>query len=157
MNKKLLIIIGLILILFSSILAISSTSPSNPDYNLTIPDGYHIVNQSYNFVLLQSDKYHSISISLLDNDTDRDVLKYLLQNSMYDFTYVTNYTKGDFEIEENWYNQEYQRGILYFCDNGEELIVIDYKGPLSDDFEDSLVGFIWIVCNFFKKSKHIQD
>ena len=109
-------------------LAISSTNSTNPNYNLTIPDGYHIVNQSDNFILLQSDKYHSISISLLDNDTDRDVLKYSLEKSMYDFTYVTNYTKGHFDIEENWYNQDYQRGILYFCDNGNDLIVIDYKG-----------------------------
>ena len=128
MYKKLLIIIGLILILFSSMLAISSTNSTNPNYNLTIPDGYHIVNQSDNFVLLESDKYHSISISLLNNDTDRDVLKYSLEKSMYDFTYVTNYTKGHFDIEENWYNQDYQRGILYFCDNGNDLIVIDYKG-----------------------------
>ena len=142
MNKKLLIIIGLILILFSSILAISSDNPTNPDYNLTIPDGYHIVNQSDNFVLLESDKYHSISISLLNNDTDRDVLKYPLEKSMYDFTYVTNYTKGDFVIEENWYNQEYQKGILYFCDNGEKLIVINYKGPLGDNLENSPIGVI---------------
>ena len=142
MNKKLLIIIGLILILFSSILAISSTNSTNPDYNLTIPDGYHIVNQSDNFVLLESDRYHTISISAMDYDTDRDVLKYSLEKSMYDFTYRTNYTKGDFDIEENWYNQEYQRGILYFCDNGEELIVINYKGPLDVDLEDSPVGVI---------------
>ena len=142
MNKKLLIIIGLILILFSSILAISSTNSTNPDYNLTIPDGYHIVNQSDNFVLLESDRYHTISISAMDHDTDRDVLRYSLEKSMYDFTYRTNYTKGDFDIEENWYNQEYQRGILYFCDNGEELIVINYKGPLDVDLEDSPVGII---------------
>ena len=68
--------------------------------------------------------------------------KYSLEKSMYDFTYRTNYTKGDFDIEENWYNQEYQRGILYFCDNGEELIVINYKGPLDVDLEDSPVGVI---------------
>ena len=142
MNKKLLIIIGLILILFSSILAISSTNSTNPDYNLTILDGYHIVNQSDNFVLLESDRYHTISISVMDHDTDRDVLRYSLEKSMYDFTYRTNYTKGDFDIEENWYNQEYQRGILYFCDNGEELIVINYKGPLDVDLEDSPVGVI---------------
>ena len=143
MCKKLLIIIGLILILFSSILAISSTNSTNPDYNLTIPDGYHIVNQSDNFVLLESDRYHTISISAMDYDTDRDVLRYSLEKSMYDFTYRTNYTKGDFDIEENWYNQEYQRGILYFCDNGEELIVINYKGPLDVDLEDSPVGIIF--------------
>ena len=143
MNKKLLIIIGLILILFSSILAISSTNSTNPDYNLTILDGYHIVNQSDNFVLLESDRYHTISISVMDHDTDRDVLRYSLEKSMYDFTYRTNYTKGDFDIEENWYNQEYQRGILYFCDNGEELIVINYKGPLDVDLEDSPVGIIF--------------
>ena len=142
MCKKLLIIIGLILILFSSILAISSTNSTNPDYNLTIPDGYHIVNQSDNFVLLESDRYHTISISAMDHDTDRDVLRYSLEKSIYDFTYRTNYTKGDFDIEENWYNQEYQRGILYFCDNGEELIVINYKGPLDVDLEDSPVGVI---------------
>ena len=142
MCKKLLIIIGLILILFSSILAISSANLTNPDYNLTIPDGYHIVNQSDNFVLLESDRYHTISISAMNHDTDREVLKYSLEKSMYDFTYRTNYTKGDFDIEENWYNQEYQRGILYFCDNGEKLIVINYKGPLDVDLEDSPVGVI---------------
>ena len=130
------------LILFSSILAISSTNSTNPDYYLTIPDGYHIVNQSDNFVLIESDRYHTISISDMDHDTDREVLKYSLEKSMYDFTYRTNYTKGDFDIEENWYNQEYQRGILYFCDNGEELIVINYKGPLDVDLEDSPVGVI---------------
>lgn len=48
---------------------------------------------------------------------------------MYDFTYVDKYTKGDWNIGENWYNQEYQRGIFYICDNGDEEIVIDYKVP----------------------------
>ena len=60
---------------------------------------------------------------------------------MYDFTYISNYTK-DFDIEENHYNQEYQRGILYFCDNGDELIVIDYKVPLIEEIENSPVGII---------------
>ena len=144
MNKKILIIIGLILILFCSILAISSieNNPTELNTNFTIPDGYHIANESDNFVLLESDRYHTISISAMDHDTDRDVLRYSLEKSMYDFTYRTNYTKGDFDIEENWYNQEYQRGILYFCDNGEELIVINYKGPLDVDLEDSPVGVI---------------
>ena len=121
----------LFLILFSSILAVSA---------FDIPDNYTVVNSSDNFTLLQSDEYHSISISLVD--VDKDVLKSLLVNSMYDFIYVDNYTKGDWNIEENWYNQEYQRGILYFCDNGEDLIVIDYKGPLDVDLEDSPVGVI---------------
>ncbi len=142
MNKKLLIIIGLILILFYSILTISAANYSNPDYNLNIPDGYHRVNQSDNFVLLQSDKYHSISISTLDGSTDKDLLKYLLERSMYDFTYSTNYTKGSYDVEENYYNQEYQSGILYLCDNGQEMIVIDYNGPLGEDLEDSPVGVI---------------
>ena len=142
MNKKLFIVIGLILILFYSILVISSTNPTNTDYNFSIPDGYYIVNQSDNFVLLQSDKYHSISISTLDGGTDKDLLKYLLERSMYDFTYSTNYTKGSYDVEENHYNQEYQSGILYLCDNGQEMIVIDYKDHLGEDLEDSPVGVI---------------
>ena len=142
MNKKLLIIIGLILILFFSILDILAANPTTPDYNLTIPGGYHIVNQSDNFVLLQSDKYHTISISTLDGGTDKDLLKYLLERSMYDFTYSTNYTKGSYDVEKNHYNQEYQSGILYLCDKGHEMIVIDYKGPLGEDLEDSPVGVI---------------
>ena len=144
MKRKLFIIIGVTLILFCGILAVSSsqTNSTDMDGNLSIPEGYHIANQSDSFVLLESDRYHTISISAMDHDTDREVLKYSLEKSMYDFTYRTNYTKGDFDIEENWYNQEYQRGILYFCDNGEELIVINYKGPLDVDLEDSPVGVI---------------
>ena len=144
MKRKLFIIIGVTLILFCGILAVSSsqTNSTDMDGNLSIPEGYHIANQSDSFVLLESDRYHTISISAMDNDTDREVLKYSLEKSMYDFTYRTNYTKGDFDIEENWYNQEYQRGILYFCDNGEEFIVINYKGPLDVDLEDSPVGVI---------------
>ena len=61
---------------------------------------------------------------------------------MYDFTYSTNYIKGSYDVEENHYNQEYQSGILYLCDNGQEMIVIDYKGPLGEDLEDSPVGVI---------------
>ncbi len=61
---------------------------------------------------------------------------------MYDFTYSTNYTKGSYDVEENHYNPEYQSGILYLCDNGQGMIVIDYKGPLGEDLEDSPVGVI---------------
>ena len=75
-------------------------------------------------------------------NVDKDLLKYLLEESIYDFTYVDNYTNGGWNIEENWYNQEYQRGILYICDNGDEQIVIDYKVPISEDLSDSLVGVI---------------
>ena len=121
----------LFLILFSSILAVLA---------FEIPENYTVVNSSDNFSLLQSDEYHTISISHVN--VDKDLLKYLLEDSMYDFTYVDNYTKGDWNIEENWYNQEYQRGILYICDNGEEQIVIDYKGPVIEDLSDSPVGVI---------------
>ena len=110
--------------------------------NLTIPENYTIVNESDNFTLLESDQYHSISISVMDNDTDKELLKHLLESSMYDFTYRENYTKGSYDVEENWYNYEYQRGILYFCDNGNELIVIDYKVPVLDDLSDSPVEVI---------------
>lgn len=61
---------------------------------------------------------------------------------MYDFTYEDNYDKGDYAVEENWYNQEYQRGIVYFCLKGDELIVIDYKVPVSESLDDSPVGVI---------------
>ena len=61
---------------------------------------------------------------------------------MYDFTYSTNYTKGSYDVEENHYNQEYQSGILYLCDNGEEFIVIDYKVPVIEEIEDSPVEVI---------------
>ena len=123
-----------IILIFSSMIAVSAHD------NLTIPENYTIVNESDNFTLLESDQYHSISISVMDNDTDKELLKHLLENSMYDFTYRENYTKGSYDVEENWYNYEYQRGILYFCDNGDELIVIDYKVPVLDDLSDSPVG-----------------
>ena len=126
--------IFVIILIFSSMLAVSAHD------NLTIPENYTIVNESENFTLLESDQYHSISISVMDNDTDKELLKHLLESSMYDFTYRENYTKGSYDVEENWYNYEYQRGILYFCDNGDELIVIDYKGPVLDDLSDSPVG-----------------
>ncbi len=134
MVKKILILIGFLLVLLSSVSAY--------DNNLTIPDNYYIVNETDNFTIMQSDDNHSISICRMDNDTDRDLLKYLLEKSMYDFTYSSNYIKGDFDIEENHYNQEYQRGILYLCNNGDELIVIDYKVPLIEEIEDSPVGII---------------
>ena len=133
MMKRIFIVIGLTLLLISSVSAYE---------NLTLPEDYHIVNESDNFTILQSDDYHTISICRMDNDTDRDLLKYLLEKSMYDFTYSSNYTKGDFDIEENHYNQEYQRGILYLCNNGDELIVIDYKVPVIEEIEDSPVGVI---------------
>ncbi len=126
----------LIILIFTSALAVSAYD------NLTIPENYTIVNESDNFTFLESDKYHSISISVMDNDTDKELLKYMLESSMYDFTYKDNYTKGSYDIEENHYNQEYQRGILYFCDNGDELIVIDYKVPVLDDLSDSPVEVI---------------
>ena len=126
----------LIILIFSSMMAVSAHD------NLTIPDNYTIVNESENYTLLQSDQYHSISISVMDNDTDKELLKYMLERSMYDFTYQENYTKGSYDVEENWYNQEYQRGILYFCDNGDEMIVIDYKVPVLDDLSDSPVEVI---------------
>ena len=132
MKSKFLIFV--IILIFSSMLAVSAHD------NLTIPENYTIVNESDNFTLLESDQYHSISISVMDNDTDKELLKHLLESSMYDFTYRENYTKGSYDVEENWYNYEYQRGILYFCGNGNELIVIDYKVPVLDDLSDSPVG-----------------
>lgn len=141
--KKIIIIIVLILVLFCSVLAIFSfqTTPIDSDENMTVPQGYHIVNQSENYTLMESDQYHTISISTLEN-LDKDILKNLLSKSMYDFTYVDSYTKGDYAVEENWYNQEYQRGIVYLCEKGDELIVIDYKVPLTEDVEDSPVDVI---------------
>lgn len=61
---------------------------------------------------------------------------------MYDFTYVDSYNKGEYAVEENWYNQEYQMGIVYFCEKGDELMVIDYKVPVTEDLDDSPVGVI---------------
>ena len=106
-----------------------------------IPDGYHIKNCTDDYILLESDQYHTISISVMES-MDSDVLKYMLERSMYDFTYSTNYTKGSYDVEENHYNQEYQSGILYLCDNGEELVAIDYKVPLGEEIEDSPVDEI---------------
>ena len=130
------IFLFLIILIFSIMMTVSAHD------NLTIPDNYTIVNESENFTLLQSDQHHSISISVMDNDTDKELLKYMLERSMYDFTYQKNYTKGSYDVEENWYNQEYQRGILYFCDNGDEMIVIDYKVPVLDDLSNSPVEVI---------------
>ena len=140
--KRKSLIVGLILILFFAMLAVSTAEVNNVnDCNSTIPDGYHIRNSTDDYVLLESDKYHTISISVMES-MDSDVLKYMLERSMYDFTYCDNYTKGSYVVEENHYNQEYQSGILYLCDNGEELLVIDYKVPLGEDLEDSPVDVI---------------
>lgn len=137
------LIIGLILILLFSVLAVSTAEErSIDDYNFTIPDGYQIKNCSDDYVLLENNDHQTISISVLDSSTNRDALRYMLERSMYDFTYRDNYTKGSYDIEENHYNQEYQRGILYFCDNGDELIVIDYKVSLLEDIDDSPVDVI---------------
>ena len=132
MERKLLIS-ALMFILFFAMATVSG--------NFTMPDGYHVKNSSDDYVLLESDQYHSISICALEN-MDSDVLKYMLERSMYDFVYSTNYTKGSYDVEENHYNQEYQSGILYLCDNGEEMIVIDYKVPLGEEIEDSPVEVI---------------
>ena len=111
-------------------------------HDFKVPDNYIIQNESDNYTLLQSDPYHTISISRLDNDTDEDLMKYLLEESYYDFIYSDNYTKGSYEVEENYYNQEYQRGILYFCQDGDDLIVIDYKVPIIENLTDSPVDII---------------
>ena len=131
------------MILVGSIAAIAADEDygSLGDYTFDIPDGYQIRNCSDDYVLLESDQYHTISISVMEN-MDSDVLKYMLERSMYDFVYSSNYTKGDYDIEENHYNQEYQRGIVYLCDNGDELIVIDYKVPVIEEIEDSPVEVI---------------
>ena len=135
--RKGFVVFLFVLIAFSSI----ALAAAEDDCNFTMPDGYHIRNCSDDYVLLESDQYHTISISVMEN-MDSDVLKYMLERSMYDFVYSSNYTKGDYDIEENHYNQEYQRGILYLCDNGDELIVIDYKVPVIEEIEDSPVELI---------------
>ena len=132
--RKGFVILALVLIALSSIAFVAADD--------IIPDGYHIKNCSDDYVLLESDQYHTISICALDVNTDRNVLKYMLERSMYDFVYSVNYTKGSYDVEENHYNQEYQSGILYLCDNGEELVVIDYKVPLGEEIEDSPVSVI---------------
>lgn len=142
-KKKFLILIALLIILFCAVLASYSLQPTpiDPDEGLRVPEGYRIVNESENYTLMESDKYHTISVSTLEN-LDKDVLKHMLESSMYDFTYSDSYTKGSYSIEEDWYNQEYQRGIIYFCQKGNELIVIDYKVPVTEDLENSLVSVI---------------
>ena len=143
MKFKYLLLSFMLLILVGSIAAIAADEDygSLGDYTFDIPDGYQIRNCSDDYVLLESDQYHTISISVMEN-MDSDVLKYMLERSMYDFVYSSNYTKGDYDIEENHYNQEYQRGIVYLCDNGDELIVIDYKVPVIEEIEDSPVEVI---------------
>ena len=111
------------------------------DGNFTVPDNYTVTNSSDNYIFMERDQSHTISISVL-NRSDKDLLKDLLEKSMYDFTYTKNYTKGDYVVEEDYYNQEYQRGIVYFCENGDELIVIDYKVPVIEQVDDSPVGII---------------
>ena len=135
--RKGFVVFLFVLIAFSSI----ALAAAEDDCNFTMPDGYYIKNSSDDYVLLESDKYHTISISVMEN-MDSDVLKYMLERSMYDFVYSSNYTKGDYDIEENHYNQEYQRGIVYLCDNGDELVVIDYKVPVIEEIEDSPVEVI---------------
>ena len=144
MKFKYLLLSFMLLILVGSIAAIAADDDygSLGDYTFDIPDGYQIKNCSDDYVLLESDQYHTISICALDANTNRNVLKYMLERSMYDFVYSSNYTKGDYDIEENHYNQEYQRGIVYLCDNGDELIVIDYKVPVIEEIEDSPVEVI---------------
>ena len=143
MNRKYLVLIGLIVVLFCAAVAIYSLQPTpiDPDEGLPVPEGYRIVNETDNFTLMESDKYHTISISTLEN-VDKEVIRYMLQKSMYDFTYQDSYAKGDYAVEENWYNQEYQRGIIYFCEKGDELIVIDYKVPVIEEVDDSPVDVI---------------
>ena len=111
------------------------------DGNFTVPDNYTVTNSSNNYIFMERDQSHTISISLL-NSSDKDLLKGLFERSMYDFTYTRNYTKGDYVVEEDYYNQEYQRGIVYFCENGEEMIVIDYKVPVIEKLDDSPVDVI---------------
>ena len=136
------LIIGLIFILLSGVLVVSADNTDIDDYNFNIPEGYHIKNCSDEYILLENNDHYTISISVLNSSIDRDVLKYMLERSMYDFTYSDNYTKGDFDIEESHYNQEYQRGILYFCDNGDDLLVIDYKVSLLADIDESPLELI---------------
>ncbi len=111
------------------------------DGNFTFPDNYTVTNSSDNYIFMERNQSHTISISIL-NSSDKDMLKGLLERSMYDFTYTRNYTKGDYVVEEDYYNQEYRRGIVYFCENGDELIVIDYKVPVIEQVDDSTVAII---------------
>ena len=111
------------------------------DGNFTVPDNYTVTNSSDNYIFMERDQSHTISISLL-NSSDKDLLKGLFERFMYDFTFTKNYTKGDYVVEEDYYNQEYQRGIVYFCENGDELIVIDYKVPVIEKLDDSPVDVI---------------
>lgn len=111
------------------------------DGNFTVPDNYTVTNSSDNYIFMERDQSHTISISVL-NSSDKDMLKGILERSFYDFTYTRNYAKGDYVIEEDYYNQEYQRGIVYFCENGDELIVIDYKVPVIEQVDDSTVAII---------------
>ena len=130
------------LIILVALLLISPIAASD-SFDFDIPDGYHIENASDDFVKLENDSYYSISVSIMDNSTDRNALMNALERySCYDFRNGDNYTKGDFYIEEKPYYQEYQMGILYFCDDGGNLVVIDYKGPLGMDLEDSPVDGI---------------
>ena len=105
----------------------------------------------------QNDSYYSISISILDNSTDRKTLMDMLErHRCYDFRNGDNYTKGDFYIEEKPYYQEFQMGILYFCDNGRDLVVIDYKGPLGMDVDDSPVDGILDSFVFVEENRCIS-
>ena len=133
------LVIGLVLLALIVCIPAVSAQDAVEDYNITIPDGYHIENVSDNFLRLESDKYHTISMSMLNDTVSKDTLVYMLESSGYDFLQAKNYTKGDFDIIEIYYTQEYQQGILYLCDNGDELLVMDYKVSIADTVDDSPV------------------
>ena len=132
--------IGLLLALLLAIPAISAHEVG--DYGFDIPDGYHIKNTSDDFVVLEGDNHHAISVSVINESSNKDALKHMLEMYSYDFLTEENYTKGDFVVEEDLYTQEYQRGVIYFCDNGDDLLVVDYKVSLNDDIDDSPVDVI---------------
>ena len=147
------------LIILMALLLISIVSPiaAADSFDFDIPYGYHIENASDDFVLLENEDYYSISISIMDNSTDRKTLMDMLErHRCYDFRNGVNYTNGDFYVVEKPYYQEFQVGILYFCENGRDLVVIDYKGPLGMDLNNSPIDGILDSFVFVEENRCIS-
>ncbi len=119
MKFKHLLLGLMILMVASSIAAISADEAIIEDFKFTVPDNFTIVNSTEHFISLAMDDDHSIDLSVPDDAMTADQFKANLEREGYKFDNesMANFTSDIFNIDAINLTQGKSHGVLYFCDD----------------------------------------
>ena len=140
MKFKYLFLGVMLLILAGSMTAIAAADTDDfgivGDKAFTVPEDFEIINETDSNVYMENtDGNQSFVITVLDEDTDPEVLLQVYEDSGYTFnkTYSV-YQRGIYRITELEFTYKDYIGLLFICQNGNECIFISHGFLDENDF-----------------------